>query len=158
MDYSKLGKQFIGGNGVMVRAVKHCLTSIHIMMRSLRLFKSRALQTLMMPIRSYQAKLEWDKVNPYRKRDILENAVKYIESHEEDITSIIVQELGGTRLKAAFEIGLVKNMIKEAATFPSEWRERFYLPLKMARRTDCIGSRLAWLVLSVHLTFHSSCP
>lgn len=41
-----------------------------------------------------------------------------MESHEEDITSIIVRELGGTRLKAAFEIGLVKNMIKEAATFP----------------------------------------
>ena len=29
-----------------------------------------------------------------------------------------MEELGGTRLKAEFEIGLVKNMIKEAATFP----------------------------------------
>ena len=65
-----------------------------------------------------KAKLEWDKVNPYKKRDILENAVKYIEAHEEEITSIIIDELGGTRLKAAFEIGLVKNIIKEAATFP----------------------------------------
>ena len=65
-----------------------------------------------------QAKQEWDKVNPYKKRDILENAVKYIEENEEAITSIIMDELGGTRLKAAFEIGLVKNMIKEAATFP----------------------------------------
>ncbi len=65
-----------------------------------------------------KAKQEWDKVNPYKKRDILENAVKYIEEHEEEITSIIMDELGGTRLKAAFEIGLVKNIIKEAATFP----------------------------------------
>ncbi len=65
-----------------------------------------------------QAKQEWDKVNPYKKRDILENAVKYIEENEEAITSIIMDELGGTRLKAAFEIGLVKNIIKEAATFP----------------------------------------
>jgi vanillin dehydrogenase len=65
-----------------------------------------------------QAKQEWDKVNPYKKRDILENAVKYIEEHEEEITSIIIDELGGTRLKAAFEIGLVRNIIKEAATFP----------------------------------------
>lgn len=65
-----------------------------------------------------KAKQEWDKVNPYKKRDILENAVKYIETHEEEITSIIMDELGGTRLKAAFEIGLVKNIIKEAATFP----------------------------------------
>ena len=62
--------------------------------------------------------MEWDKVNPYRKRDILENAVQYIEQHEEEITDIIIDELGGTRLKAAFEIGLVKNMIREAATFP----------------------------------------
>ncbi|MEK5037750.1 aldehyde dehydrogenase family protein [Sporosarcina sp. FSL K6-3457] len=64
------------------------------------------------------AKEQWDKVNPYQKRTILEKAVHYIEQHEEEITEIIIDELGGTRLKAAFEIGLVKNMIKEAATFP----------------------------------------
>ncbi|MDQ0272832.1 aldehyde dehydrogenase (NAD+) [Cytobacillus purgationiresistens] len=64
------------------------------------------------------AKQEWDKVNAYKKRDILEKAVHYIEAHEEEITELIIDELGGTRLKAAFEIGLVKNMIKEAATFP----------------------------------------
>lgn len=64
------------------------------------------------------AKEEWDKVNPYQKRAILENAVSYIEAHEEEITQIIIEELGGTHLKAAFEIGLVKNIIKEAATYP----------------------------------------
>ncbi|RPJ94616.1 aldehyde dehydrogenase family protein [Rummeliibacillus sp. TYF005] len=64
------------------------------------------------------AKEEWDQVNPYQKRTILENAVNYIEANEEEITKIIIEELGGTRLKAAFEIGLVKNIIKEAATFP----------------------------------------
>ncbi len=64
------------------------------------------------------AKEEWDQVNPYHKRTILENAVNYIEANEEEITTIIIEELGGTRLKAAFEIGLVKNIIKEAATFP----------------------------------------
>ena len=64
------------------------------------------------------AKEEWDKVNPYQKRAILENAVSYIEAHEEEITKIIIEELGGTHLKAAFEIGLVKNIIKEAATYP----------------------------------------
>ncbi|GAA0497475.1 benzaldehyde dehydrogenase [Salinibacillus aidingensis] len=61
---------------------------------------------------------EWNQINPYKQRDILERAVSYIEENEEDITSIIIDELGGTHLKAAFEIGLVKNMIKEAATFP----------------------------------------
>lgn len=64
------------------------------------------------------AKDQWEKVNPYKKRDILEKAVAYIEQNEEEITEIIIDELGGTRLKAAFEIDLVKNMIREAATFP----------------------------------------
>ncbi|PAE99932.1 aldehyde dehydrogenase family protein [Bacillus velezensis] len=64
------------------------------------------------------AKQEWDKVNPFKKRAILEKAVSFIEEHEEAIIYLIMEELGGTRLKAEFEIGLVKNMIKEAATFP----------------------------------------
>ena len=67
---------------------------------------------------SLAAKEQWDKVNPYKKRDILEKATHYIEQHKEEITEMIIDELGGTRLKAAFEIGLVINMIKEAATFP----------------------------------------
>src|SRR5699024_7475403 len=61
---------------------------------------------------------EWNQINPYKQRDILENAASYVKEHEEDITDIIIDELGGTRLKAAFEIGLVKDMLKEAATFP----------------------------------------
>ncbi|MDI5789118.1 hypothetical protein PO124_13950 [Bacillus licheniformis] len=35
---------------------------------------------------------------------------------------LIMEELGGTRLKAAFEIDLVVNMIKEAAGFPLKWK------------------------------------
>src|SRR5699024_11496081 len=34
------------------------------------------------------------------------------------IIDIISKEIGGTRLKAEYEIGLVKNMIKEASTLP----------------------------------------
>lgn len=67
---------------------------------------------------SFEAQREWERVNPYQKRDILENAVTYIEQNEEAIVEMIIDELGGTRLKAAFEIGLVKNIIREAATFP----------------------------------------
>ncbi|VDG94518.1 aldehyde dehydrogenase family protein [Sporosarcina sp. ZBG7A] len=67
---------------------------------------------------SFEAQKEWAAVNPYRKRDILEKAVSIIVDREEAITELIIEELGGTRLKAAFEIGLVKNMIREAATFP----------------------------------------
>jgi aldehyde dehydrogenase (NAD+) len=65
-----------------------------------------------------RAKEAWDRVNPYRKRDVFDNAVKYVESHFPEITEVIIDELGGTRLKAGFEIGLVIDMLKEAGTFP----------------------------------------
>jgi vanillin dehydrogenase len=60
----------------------------------------------------------WAEVNPFEKRAILEKAISWIEKHEAEITDIIIEELGGTGLKAFFEIGLVKNIIKEASTYP----------------------------------------
>ncbi len=60
----------------------------------------------------------WAAVNPFEKRAILEKAIACVEQNEADITDIIIEELGGTQLKAFFEIGLVKNIIKEASTFP----------------------------------------
>lgn len=61
---------------------------------------------------------EWSIVNPYRKREILESTIDVIDYHKEEIVEIIIQELGGTRLKAEFEISLTKDFIKEAATHP----------------------------------------
>jgi aldehyde dehydrogenase (NAD+) len=60
----------------------------------------------------------WQEVNPFEKRAILEKAIAWVERHEADITDLIIEELGGTGLKAFFEIGLVKNIIKEASTYP----------------------------------------
>jgi vanillin dehydrogenase len=65
-----------------------------------------------------RAKSEWDRVNPYAKRAVFERAVRYVEDHTDQIVDIIIDELGGTRLKAHFEIGLVIDMLKEAGTFP----------------------------------------
>ncbi|CAM4446337.1 aldehyde dehydrogenase family protein [Paenibacillus tarimensis] len=119
MDYTQLGKQFIDGEWRDGRSDK-TLSDINPYNDDvITTFRIANVEDIDHAYQSaYKAKLEWDKVNPYTKRDVIENAVKYIEAHEEEIASIIVQELGGTRLKAAFEIGLVKNMIKEAATFP----------------------------------------
>ncbi|WP_284139134.1 MULTISPECIES: aldehyde dehydrogenase family protein [unclassified Virgibacillus] len=61
---------------------------------------------------------EWARVNPVNQREVFERAVAYIEEQHESIVDVIIEEIGGTRLKAEFEIGLVKNMLKEAATFP----------------------------------------
>ncbi|MEW4219897.1 aldehyde dehydrogenase family protein [Rossellomorea marisflavi] len=119
MNRQSLGKQFIGGEwrdgnstGEMVNINPYNGESIVTYKLSNTEDIDAAYQA------AAEAKLQWDKVNPFKKRDILENAVKYIEENEEEIISIIIDELGGTRLKAVFEIGLVKNMIKEAATFP----------------------------------------
>ncbi len=60
----------------------------------------------------------WAEVNAFEKRTILEKAITWIEQNEGDIADIIISELGGTHLKAAIEIYLVKNFIKEASTYP----------------------------------------
>jgi acyl-CoA reductase-like NAD-dependent aldehyde dehydrogenase len=64
------------------------------------------------------AQKTWAKVNPYERRAALEKAIAFVDHHEADITDLIIEELGGTRLKAMFEIGLVRNILKEAATYP----------------------------------------
>ncbi|RFA34075.1 aldehyde dehydrogenase [Virgibacillus dokdonensis] len=64
------------------------------------------------------AQKQWEKTNPVAKREVFENAVQYINDNYESIVKIIIEEIGGTRLKAEFEIGLVTNIIKEAITFP----------------------------------------
>lgn len=67
---------------------------------------------------AHDAQKQWAQINPYQRRDILESAVGALTTHEAEIADLIIDELGGTRLKAAFEISLVKNIIREAATFP----------------------------------------
>jgi vanillin dehydrogenase len=60
----------------------------------------------------------WAAVNPFEKRAILERGIAWIEKNERDITELIIQELGGTHLKAFIEVFLVKNSLKEASTYP----------------------------------------
>ncbi|MBR3120370.1 aldehyde dehydrogenase family protein [Oceanobacillus profundus] len=65
-----------------------------------------------------QVQKEWAKTNPVSQRDVFDKAVAYLEANHEAFVDVIIDEIGGTRLKAEFEIGLVKNMLKEASTFP----------------------------------------
>src|SRR5699024_1703458 len=65
------------------------------------------------------AQRDWAKSNIMKKREVMENAVVYIEENYDDIASIIMEELGATKLKADFEIGLVINMLKESSTYPA---------------------------------------
>ncbi|HZP18428.1 MAG TPA: aldehyde dehydrogenase family protein [Terriglobales bacterium] len=60
----------------------------------------------------------WAEVNPFEKRAILEKAIAVMDRYEADIADIIIEELGGTRLKAGIEIFLAKTFLKEASTYP----------------------------------------
>src|SRR6516225_3548509 len=60
----------------------------------------------------------WARVNAFEKRAVLEKGIAWIEKNEGDIRELIIEELGGTHLKAFIEIFLVKNSLKEASTYP----------------------------------------
>jgi aldehyde dehydrogenase (NAD+) len=68
----------------------------------------------------------WVEVNPFERRSILEKAITFVEKNEAEITDLIIEELGGTALKAFFEIMLVKNIIKEASTYPLRMTGEIY--------------------------------
>ncbi|GHF76412.1 aldehyde dehydrogenase family protein [Streptomyces thermodiastaticus] len=62
-----------------------------------------------------RAQQEWAAGSPYARREVLEKALRLVEEREPEITELIIAELGGTRLKAAFELHLVKEFLREAA-------------------------------------------
>ncbi|WP_447038212.1 aldehyde dehydrogenase family protein [Streptomyces sp. DSM 118878] len=61
-----------------------------------------------------RAQREWADTNPYARRGVFERALRVVEDREEEITEAIIAELGGTRLKAAFELHLTKEFLREA--------------------------------------------
>ncbi|MFF1693216.1 aldehyde dehydrogenase family protein [Streptomyces sp. NPDC058257] len=64
-----------------------------------------------------RAQKEWGRTSPYARRTVFERALRIIEDREEEIAEAIVAELGGTRVKAAFEIHLTKEFLREAVNF-----------------------------------------
>ena len=65
-----------------------------------------------------EARHGWWEMNAYQRRTVFEDAVTYVERHRGTIVEMIREEVGGTALKANFEIGLVIDILKEAATYP----------------------------------------
>lgn len=58
----------------------------------------------------------WESTSAYARRTVFERAAEIVARRQEEITELIIREVGGTGLKAAFEIGLVIDAIKEAGT------------------------------------------
>ncbi|MFE0460362.1 aldehyde dehydrogenase family protein [Kitasatospora sp. NPDC058965] len=61
-----------------------------------------------------RAQREWAQTNPYQRRLVFERALRLVEEREQQITETIIAELGGTYLKAGFELALTKDMLREA--------------------------------------------
>ncbi|MFH8657185.1 aldehyde dehydrogenase family protein [Streptomyces afghaniensis] len=61
-----------------------------------------------------RAQKQWAATNPYARRAVFEKALRLIEEREAEISEAIIAELGGTRLKAAFELHLAKEFLREA--------------------------------------------
>ncbi|MGY4983860.1 aldehyde dehydrogenase family protein [Streptomyces sp. 900105755] len=61
-----------------------------------------------------RAQKQWAATNPYTRRAVFEKALRLIEEREAEITEAIIAELGGTRLKAAFELHLAKEFLRES--------------------------------------------
>jgi aldehyde dehydrogenase (NAD+) len=57
---------------------------------------------------------EWAATNPYTRRAVFEKALRIIEEREAEITEVIIAELGGTHLKAGFELHLAKEFLRES--------------------------------------------
>lgn len=61
-----------------------------------------------------RAQKEWAATNPYARRAVFEKALRIIEEREAEITEVITAELGGTHLKAGFELHLAKEFLRES--------------------------------------------
>ncbi|MBL1085642.1 aldehyde dehydrogenase family protein [Streptomyces actinomycinicus] len=61
-----------------------------------------------------RAQKEWAGTNPYARRGVLERALRLIEDREQEIADLIIAELGGTRVKAGFELHLAKEFLRES--------------------------------------------
>ena len=118
-SFATLNKQYIGGTWRDGDAGKILTDRNPYNQNPICEFKLADLADLDEAYRSAAAAQKiWEGVNAYEKRSVLEKAFAFVEKNEAEITDIIIEELGGTGLKAFFEIAIVKNIIKEASTYP----------------------------------------
>ncbi|AVH57338.1 MULTISPECIES: aldehyde dehydrogenase family protein [Streptomyces] len=61
-----------------------------------------------------RAQKAWAATNAYARRAVFEKALRLIEEREAEITEAIIAELGGTHLKAGFELHLAKEFLRES--------------------------------------------
>ncbi|MER7173755.1 aldehyde dehydrogenase family protein [Streptomyces mesophilus] len=57
---------------------------------------------------------DWAETSPYARRAVIERALRITEEREDEIAEAIIDELGGTWLKARYEVHLAKEFLREA--------------------------------------------
>ncbi|HEY9439931.1 MAG TPA: aldehyde dehydrogenase family protein [Streptomyces sp.] len=62
-----------------------------------------------------RAQREWAATNPYERRAVLDRAVRIVGERTESIIDAIIDELGGTRLKAEYEVRITLEFLREAS-------------------------------------------
>ncbi|WP_406495328.1 aldehyde dehydrogenase family protein [Streptomyces sp. NBC_00846] len=61
-----------------------------------------------------RAQRSWATTGPYQRRGVLERALRITEELHDGIVEAIVDELGGTRLKAEYEVRVAKEFLRDA--------------------------------------------
>ncbi|WP_199570698.1 aldehyde dehydrogenase family protein [Streptomyces murinus] len=61
-----------------------------------------------------RAQQAWADTNPYARRSVFERVLRLVEDREQEIADLIIAELGGTRVKAGFELHLAKEFLRES--------------------------------------------
>ncbi|GGR43917.1 aldehyde dehydrogenase family protein [Streptomyces netropsis] len=61
-----------------------------------------------------RAQPAWAATNPYTRRLVFERALRIIDEREEALTEAITAEVGGTAVKVAFELRLVREFLRES--------------------------------------------
>ncbi|MGW5461552.1 aldehyde dehydrogenase family protein [Streptomyces sp. NPDC003996] len=61
-----------------------------------------------------RAQKTWAGTNAYARRAVFERVLRLIEDREQEIADLIIAELGGTRVKAGFELHLAKEFLRES--------------------------------------------
>ncbi|MEU5717157.1 aldehyde dehydrogenase family protein [Streptomyces sp. NPDC020403] len=62
-----------------------------------------------------RAQREWAVVAPHRRRRVLENAERLVGERAEEIVEMIIDELGGTRFRAEYEVRAAREFLRVAA-------------------------------------------
>lgn len=65
-----------------------------------------------------EAQRGWAAMLPQERRDIIEGAARVLEQRKEEVIGWISREAGGVRFRAELEWNLVREGMKEAATYP----------------------------------------